>query len=170
MTRFPTVCLACLSVATLVLAPHATIAQPTEQEGSVRGKINKLASEPMKPAPGDDAVKKLLKDRYNTALDLLKTQMAGFAAGRENRLSSWVDSMEQVLRARRELTDKPADLIPLLELRFELAPDAESQAEALYRAGGLIDSAGPPAARIVRIDAEIDLLRMQKRAGTEKQP
>jgi hypothetical protein len=171
MTRFQTVCLGSLSVAALLLAPHATIAQPTQQEGSVRGKINKLASEPLKPAPGDDAVKKLLKDRYNTALDLLKIQMARFAAGRENRtVSSLVDAMDQILRARRELTDKPADLIPLLEVRFELARDAESQAEALYRTGGLIGPADLPAARIVRIDAEIDLLRMRKRASTEKQP
>ena len=72
MSRFQTVFLGSLSVGALLLAPHATIAQPTQQEGLVQGKIIKLASEPMKPAPGDDAVKKLLKDRYNTALDLLK--------------------------------------------------------------------------------------------------
>ena len=124
----------------------------------------------MKPAPGDDAVKKLLKDRYNAALDLLKVQIERFGAGHANvTASSFVDAMDQVLRARRELTDKPADLLPLLELRFELARDAETRAEAQYRSG-LIGPAGIPAARIVRIDAEIDLLRMQKRASTEKQP
>jgi hypothetical protein len=115
MTQFQSVCLGSLSVAALFLAPHATIAQPTEQERSVRGKINKLLSEPMKPATGDDAVKKLLKDRYNTALDLLKVQIERFGAGHANvTASSFVDAMDQVLRARRELTDKPDDLLPLL--------------------------------------------------------
>jgi hypothetical protein len=124
----------------------------------------------MKPASGDDAVKKLLKDRYNTALDLLKVQIERFEAGHANVSASlFVDAMDQVLRARRELTDKPADLLPLLELRFELARNAETRAEAQYRSG-FIGPAGIPAARIVRIDAEIDLLRMQKRASTEKQP
>jgi hypothetical protein len=170
MTRFQTVCLGSLSVVALFLAPHTTIAQPTEQERSVRGKINKLLSEPMKPAPGDDAVRQLFKDRYNAALDLLKVQIEQFAAGHANvTANSFVDAMDQVLRARRELTDKPADLLPLLQLRFELARDAQTRADAQFRSG-LIGPASIPAARIVRIDAEIDLLRMQKRASTEKRP
>jgi hypothetical protein len=168
MTRFHTICLALLSVAALLLAPDARTAQPAEEEWPLLGKFKKLVSEPMKPERGDDAVQKLMKERYNTALALVEARLKQFVAGR-GTASAFEDGLDQVLRARMGLTDKPADLIPLLELRLDLAREVEKAAEANFEAGRS-DADAPPAAKIARINAEIDLLRMKKRASTEKQP
>jgi hypothetical protein len=168
MTRFSTICLAFLSVAALLLAPDARTAQPDEKEWPLLDKFKKVVSETMKPERGDDAVQKLMKERYNTALVLLEARLKQFSAGRVTA-SALEEGLDQVLRARMGLTDKPADLIPLLELRFELAREVEKAAEANFEAGRS-DGDVPPAAKIARINAEIDLLRMKKRASTEKQP
>jgi hypothetical protein len=122
----------------------------------------------MMPERGDDAVQKLMKERYNTALVMVEVRIKEFMAGRTTA-SAFEDALDQVLRARRELTDQPADLIPLLELRVELAREVETQAELNYQAKrtGLGEAT---AAKMARINAEIDLLRMKKRAGTEKKP
>jgi hypothetical protein len=168
MTRFHTICLAFLSVAAPLLAPAALTAQPAENEWPLLDKFKKLASEPMKPERGDDAVQKLMKERYNTALVMLEVRLKDFMAGRTTA-STFEDALDQVLRARGELTDKPADLIPLLELRLELAREVERAAEVNFQAErtGLAE---PTAAKIARINAEIELLRMKKRASTEKKP
>jgi len=168
MTRFHTVCLAFLSVAALFLAPDARTAQPAEEEWPLLDKIKKLVSEPMKPERSDDAVQKLMKERYNTALVLLEARLNQFLAGR-GTASAFEEGLDQVLRARMSLTDKPADLIPLLELRLELAREMEKAAKANFEAGRS-DGDAPPAAKITRINAEIDLLRMKKRVSPEKQP
>jgi hypothetical protein len=170
MTRFQMICLASLPVTALLFSPDAVLAQRTEQEWPLLGKIKKLASEPMKSEPGDDAIRKLLKERYNTALVLLQLQLDRFHAGRENSTAiSFETSMDQIVRARRELTDKPADLIPLLEMRFELAREVERLTTLLHQAGR-VDPDAPTASKIARINAEVDLLRMKEKAGTQKQP
>lgn len=168
MIRARTICLASVSVAALFLVPSISKAQPSEREWPTLGKIKKLATEPMKPQPGDDAIRELLKERYNTALVLLKMQLERFEAGRENSTAiSFEASMDQVVRAKRELTDKPAELIPLLEMRFELAREVERLTTLLHEAGR-IDPDAAPVSKIARINAEIELLRMKKRASTEK--
>jgi hypothetical protein len=169
MIRFQTLCFAFLSVMAPLIFPTTALAQPTEKEWPVLGQIKKLADEPMKAAPGDDDVQKLQKERFNTALLLLKMQITRFEAGSETgHAGSLGTAMEQIILARRELTDKPADLIPLLEVRFELARAAERRAEDHLQLGR-IDPTAPLAAKIVRINAEVDLLRMKKKASTQKE-
>ena len=54
-----------------------------------------------------------------------------------------------------------------LDQTEKMARDVEKAAEANFEAGRS-DADAPPAAKIVRINAEIELLRMKKRANTEK--
>jgi hypothetical protein len=156
-------------VAALFLPPSARTAPPAENDWPLLDKFKKLVSEPMKPERGDDAVQKLMKERYNTALVVLDVRIRQYMAGREaGSVFAFEKALNQVLRARTALTDKPADLIPLLELRLELARDLERAADGRFQAGRSEPDA-PAEAKIARINAEIDLLRMKKRASTEKQ-
>lgn len=157
-------------IAALLLAPDALTGQPAQQEWPLLDKITKLVSEPMKLEQSDDAIQKLMKERYNAALVLVEVRIRRFKVGRqEGTINSFEDALDQVIRARRELTNKPADLIPLLELRLELAREVERTSEALFQSGR-IEPDAPATAKIARINAEIDLLRTQKRSNTEKQP
>src|SRR5262249_28268695 len=123
-------------------------------------------SEPIKPEPGDDAERKLMKERYNAALVILEVRLDRERVAR-GLASEFEDALNQVLRAKKELVDKADELIPLLELRLELAREVEKATEAVVELkGGSADILA--AARIARISSELELLRTKKKAGVAK--
>lgn len=116
-----------------------------------------LTAKPLKPEPGDDELRKLLKDRYNAAATELHERYADWLVGRlmNNTLT---DCAQRLLTAGLELSDKSADQVALLTDFVALAKEAEKLTQAHFDSGrrgrGDLEQI-----RYFRMDAEIRLLR-----------
>jgi hypothetical protein len=157
--------LAAITLAGLVVS--APVARGDEIPAVV-GKLKKLVDEPLKPAPGDDEIQKLMKERYNAAVMVVQSRLQEYMAGR-GTLQNFEDAIRKVRDARLELTDKPAEQLPILELCLGLAREVEGITDARFQAGQ-IGAAERDEARRARIDAEIHLLRVKKKIAADKRP
>jgi hypothetical protein len=126
-----------------------------------------LKAKPLKPDPKDDELRKLLKERYNVALDEMNLQYKLYEAGSPAATLDIVfESGERVVSARLELCDQPADKIPILVQLVEMRKEIEKIAKARFDAGRIAPQ-DFARARYFRLDAEIQLLRA-KRAAEKK--
>lgn len=121
-----------------------------------------LNSEPLKPAPGDDELQKLLKERYNNALRAVKLSQYAYEAG-TSRMSPLCAASRNLVEAELSLVDKPRDEIRVVERYVEFAYKTWKGTEDKLKAGGVtgfspIDEAE---ARAARFEAEIKLLRLR---------
>ena len=128
-------------------------------------KLRKTASQSLKPAPGDDDLKKLLKDRYNTALQGLQAGIEECEQGRHH-VSAMLPHVLKVRDSWVELNPNPADQIAIRELYFEVAKAGHEMVEGQFRSG-TIGAADVAAARYTRIDAEIQLLLAKRKAKAQ---
>jgi hypothetical protein len=124
-----------------------------------------LTAKPLKEDPKDDELRKLLKARYNAAVDEVATLYKMYLAGRGN-IDGFIDAGQRLVKAGLELHDKPADKIALLTQFVELAREAEKIAEA--RMGFSGTAAEFYRVRYQRLDAEIQLLRAKREADKAK--
>ncbi len=117
-----------------------------------------LSAEPLRANPGDDEMRKLLKERYNAALGEARHsyELQGVLCGGDNqdyRYGSW----KRVLQAGLEACDGPAEKVALLRDYLQLAKEAEQKEEERYMVGrctiGHVHRA-----RYERLDAELRLL------------
>jgi hypothetical protein len=120
-----------------------------------------LKREPLKPAEGDSALRKLQKERFNAALATTKARYQEYLAGR-GTTDMLLDSVQRLTTADLELTDKPAERIAILEKRLALYREADKIMEARYQAGR-ISLADREEMRYQRLDAEIQLLREKEK-------
>jgi hypothetical protein len=111
-------------------------------------------------------MRKLLKARYRTAVNLLEIRYQEYQSGRVSQ-DQLAEAFVRVRHAGLEMTDKPAERIAILELSVELAKEAEEAAENRFKAGrsgrGEVEIA-----RLFRMDAEIALLREKRKGETPK--
>jgi hypothetical protein len=119
-----------------------------------------LEAKPLEAAADDDAVRKLLKARYNAALRGLQARYEEVEAGKAT-LFTMLDAYSFVRNSWIELSDKPAEQIRAREIYFELAKEAESAAEVRHDRNAL-STADLETYRYIRLDAEIDLVRAKK--------
>jgi hypothetical protein len=126
-----------------------------------------LKAKPLKPAPGDDELRKLLIARYNVAVAEMQARYAEIAAGRAN-FDIAVEAARHLVDSGIELTDKPAEQLAFREKFLELAKEVERIIEAQVEAGktGLAEL---EKARYLRLDAQIQLLKA-KRMAAKRQP
>jgi hypothetical protein len=117
----------------------------------------------LKPAADDDEMRKLLKERYNAAVVVMKIKYLQADAGKVP-FEAVFPAAKKVLELDLELNDKPADQVAAREKMLELAKEAERVVYEQYMAGraGLDDLAE---LRGFRLDAEMELLKAKKKAA-----
>jgi hypothetical protein len=161
MMRIPFLLLAALFLLA-GLAGREVRAEPDPEEK--RPKI--LTAQPIKPGPDDDELQKLLIARYNAAVDEMQHRFQEFIAGR-GTMEIFGATAKRLVDAGAELNDKPAHQVKLREQLLELMQEIERINVARHEAGQL-SGADLQAARYLRIDAEIQLLRAKRKANPPK--
>jgi len=121
-----------------------------------------LKAEPLKIEPGDDELAKLLRQRYNAAVAELQARNKALESGNGTVEDSF-GVARKVLRSELALSDKPADRIAVREKHLELEQAAEKIATIRFHAGKITD-ADLAAARYLRLDAEVQLLKAKRKA------
>jgi hypothetical protein len=167
--RMTNVCRLNLSLAlllSLVLADRLS----AQQAGSEKQNAPvHLALKPADAEPQDDELRKLLKARYNEALDELKERSDQlFLKGIElGGFAQVFDSANRFVRAGLELREKPAERVEILTQVLELARTAEKLAQSYFNANKL-SSQDLHYARYSRLDIEIQLSRARRNAQKAK--
>jgi hypothetical protein len=119
-----------------------------------------LSAKPLEIKGADGELRRLMKERYNAAVQGARGRWQEFLAGRCS-LDGLLPSARQVLDAGLPLNDRAADRIALLAQFAELARDVEKVAQARHQAGQIpITEAAQ--ARYLRLDAEIRLLQARR--------
>jgi hypothetical protein len=117
-------------------------------------------------APGDDELRRLLKDRYNAIGDELCAKLANFETGRDT-FTTVYEATCRLVQAGLELCEGPIERCDLLSKFLEFVRQNEARAVDRYLAGsGGMAELNQATAQ--RIDAEIQLLRAKRQAGLSK--
>jgi hypothetical protein len=129
-----------------------------------------LQFERLQPGPGDDEPRKLLKERYNAALNAVKLYEYQYEVG-TTRMNALCAATRSFVEARLALVDKPAEKIDVAEWYVAFSSQMWKVTSDQLRAGGAagyspIDEAE---ARAARFEAEIQLMRLRADLK-EKQP
>jgi hypothetical protein len=151
-------------VAWLALLAGTPADGPDEPRGPPELKLAILEARPAAEAPGDDALTKLLKARYNCAVEEVRYYHALYKIGRVP-LDPLAAAARRLTDAEYELRDRGADRVVCLERYVELARVLDAGAEARFR-GGSLSVADREAARGRLLDAEVRLER-ERRAAKE---
>ena len=128
-----------------------------------------VRDQPLKVGENEDQVTKLMKKRYNAALDELRTRF-NFWIQSEGRLAQICDNADRVVSSRMEIESQAADKIRLLKQKLNFAMVVERRTVALAktksRAQNILDQ---KFARYYRLNVEIELARVSKRAKNPDQ-
>jgi hypothetical protein len=119
-----------------------------------------FSAEPRKPAPGADALQKLLIARNNAALTELQARGQELMAGRITT-DVLFDAVRRWCDSALELSDKPADQMVVREQTLELTRYIEAVLDAKL-AAGTAKVADMEMAHYYRLDAEIQLLKAKR--------
>ena len=113
-------------------------------------------------ADKDEALTKLLKKRYNAALDDLRDRYSFWLQGADT-MENLVNATRRVATARLELETSPAERLQILKERFEFFNQVVSRAGMIWekeqRTQGTLDL---KLAKHALLDAEIELLRAEQ--------
>ncbi len=135
-------------------------AKPTKQATIVEELEQIISKKPVLTGPVDDELRDLLTARRDAAMRRLKVQQAFLQNGGVT-LEKFTDAIYLVCDAQLELTDLPAQRVPILELRLGLAKDIENREVADEKIGrGTVTDVEE--ARYRRLGFEIDLLRARR--------
>jgi hypothetical protein len=151
--------------------PLLLAAQPVDgqQPGQAKKGLLKpalLSAKPLKAAPGDSELRKLRIARYNEALAEVGDDYRRVLQG-QGFPSELRDAVQRVVRAGLAVHDRPVDRAAFLTQALELAKNVERMAEGFARTGQG-RTADAHAARFVRLDVEIQLLKAKARADKSK--
>jgi hypothetical protein len=128
-----------------------------------------LSAKPLKVHPKDDALRKLLKARYNEAVSEAREHYIAEPSddSRLSRQDSFYSRWGRVVKAGLALCDKPADKVALLKKYLDLTKVVERAHKEGYDLGRTTKG-DLNRARYERLDAEIRLLRAKREAGRAK--
>jgi hypothetical protein len=121
---------------------------------------------PVQPAKDDDDLRKLLKERYNAAARGLDVQLKMYYAGKTD-LEPVFKAYQRVCASQLELTDDPKEQVQALVLLVDIAKGIEQCVEARVTAGRA-GGGDLEAAHYFRLDAEVQLLKAQRKAKEKK--
>ncbi len=145
-----------------LLCSAAVSADKPADEPPVIAKVRAIVeSKALEPRKGDDELQKLLKERCNTAVTVLRVRYDEYMAGR-TVLPELIRAFGKVRDSQLDLTNKPEERIAILTLDVELGREAEKFAEAMFEAGKF-SKAQLGEARLYRQEAAIRLLREQRK-------
>lgn len=119
-----------------------------------------LKARPAQAADGDDALRKLYKERYNAALKVAAARYLEFLAGRGS-MEQFHFACRLLLRTELEMADKPAEKLTVREKFLTLAKEIEAIEEQRFEAGRA-SVADKELARVNRLTAEIELLQAKQ--------
>lgn len=128
--------------------------------------LRMLANEPVVITDSDTELQKLLKTRYNIALQMLRTVEFQHSRGIESA-EALFEAARRVTEAEIELSDDPQRKIAALEKLLEIADRVERRQSELWKAGRLFES-GRLEARYERLSIEIRLLRAREAAAQKR--
>jgi surface glycoprotein (TIGR04207 family) len=151
-----------LILAALLVAWVAAISFPASAAPDDEKVPAILESKPMEPAKGDDELHKLLKERYNAALEELQARFKRFQAGGET-LDFLAPAARRLLHAHLELCEKVSERLPVYERHIEFAREVE-KIQKLRHEAGQATVADWKQAQFERLELEIRLLRARKDA------
>jgi hypothetical protein len=120
-----------------------------------------LDASPLRSTPEDDGERKLLKARYNAALEELHSHLKEWIAGRRSTMVL-IESSYRVINSELELTDKLTDQVMIRKKHLELTKEIEKMQQARFDAGR-IGIADLDYARYSRLNVEIHLLRAERK-------
>jgi hypothetical protein len=128
-----------------------------------------LSAKPLKADPGDDALRKLLKARYNEVVgevrDCYEFEAMARSGGPCLRYvpDQFYGMWKRLVEAGLEAYERPADKIALLTAYLEVTREAEKDMQLNYEAGKA-RIGDFRRARYERLDAEIRLLRATRQS------
>jgi beta-lactamase regulating signal transducer with metallopeptidase domain len=140
-------------------AQESKAAQRPDKPGLVR--VPYVDDPPVKPAASDDELEKLLKERYNVALNYVRNSYRRLQAGVEAP-DNVSDAARRVVDAELALHPDPADEIHARERYLTFAKIIEARANGLAASGNMAREYAD-AARETRLNAEIQLLQAKRR-------
>ncbi|HKB01098.1 MAG TPA: hypothetical protein VKD90_02715, partial [Gemmataceae bacterium] len=112
----------------------------------------------------DDAVAKLLKERFNAGQQELGERYILWLQG-IGTLDQVYETARRVVSARLEVVDLPGDRVRVLKEKVEFAKVVEKQAAALQeKHRRALNGADVPCAKYFRLDAEVELRRAERAA------
>jgi RNA polymerase sigma factor (sigma-70 family) len=118
---------------------------------------------PLKEGPKDDALNRLLKERYNESLAEAHARFAQYRAGQAVRTSEMLEALKECLRAGLELQADRAERTALLENYVEAARELEKMIRSRdERIPASITTADFHRVKAFRADAELQLLRAKE--------
>jgi hypothetical protein len=118
--------------------------------------------QPLRIDPGDDALRKLQKERYNEALAEAKARHGLLTSGKAT-VDEVFNTFQRFVYAGLEVADTPAARVSLLKQYADLAKEVERIVAEKVKVGK-VDVADLHRARYIRLDAEIQLLRARAKA------
>jgi hypothetical protein len=144
------------------VTPDAVVNAKDEGMDPVFKKLVEIVSKkPVVMVPVDDELQSLLLARRDAAMRRAKALRSWFADGGIS-IDKYFDGISLVLDAQHELTDNPADHVPILDVRLVMAKAIESKRKA-DQDTGRSTLADVEEARYRRLSVEIDLLRTKKK-------
>jgi beta-lactamase regulating signal transducer with metallopeptidase domain len=127
----------------------------------------------LEAAPGDDELRKLLKEKYNAAQRTMEVYTSRIlAAGFFPPFSDFLAAGRNLRDAELALSEKPQSQLRILETYLEFTRYLENTADAKLLAGGAASETPLDAARMreARADAELKLLELKQLAGAPEVP
>src|SRR5262245_4878369 len=125
-----------------------------------------LTLKPVKPAPGDDELRKLLIARYNAAVAEMEARVQEFRTGR-GAVDDFLGVARRLLDSGLALSDNPAERLALREKFLAFAIELEKMQKARFEAAR-IGPAELDSARYLRLDAEVQVLQAKRKAATQQ--
>ena len=117
----------------------------------------------MQPAPGDDELRKLQKERYNAALRELKLNESQFDIG-TTRMSAVCEATRKFVEAWQALAQQPAEELRAVDWYVGYTNRLWNGAHARLMAGGVTGFApvDEAEARAARFEAEIESMKLRQ--------
>jgi hypothetical protein len=149
------------------LVKRAPAGPPKGGEVKEEVKLPKLlAGKPLADLPKDNELGRLLKARYNAALEESQARYQEYAAGKVS-LDQLSETLRRLMDAGVEAREAAADQMALREQFVELAREVERASRERHGAGR-ISAAEMARARYLRLDAEVNLARARRDAAINK--
>jgi RNA polymerase sigma factor (sigma-70 family) len=135
-------------------------AEPRPDDEPKEFEVELLKMKPLAADPKDDELRKLLKERFNAALQEVQALYQLVEAGKAN-VDSLADAGRRLVHAGLEVYDDPKEQVALLQKYVALAKEAERIVDLRQQVGRVgVDEMHR--ARYFRADAEITLLRLKR--------
>jgi hypothetical protein len=148
----------------IAFAPMAWADEPVDEKNWLKESTWPafVAEHRLKIADSDDALTKLLKERYNEGQQELRNRYVYWLQGEES-LPQVYDAARRVIEARLEVGEPGVDKMAVIKEKLVFAKLVEKQAEKISRKSTR-QAADGYCARYFRANTELELIRAEKEA------